>query len=81
MRWRTQMQCNIDAKGKAVRLIHGIIALTVGTVLMALAQLGFVQGSLWVYIAIAIIIVGIFCIVEGWAGWCALRAMGFKTRL
>ena len=75
------MQCNIDAKGKAVRLICGMIALVVGAVLVALAQFGLVHGAIWVYIAIALIIVGIFCLVEGWAGWCALRAMGVKTRL
>jgi hypothetical protein len=25
--------------------------------------------------------VGAFCVFEAWTGWCALRAMGMKTKL
>lgn len=75
------MHCNIDSKGKAARLICGIVVLVIGTVLVALAQFEVVQGRVWAYIAISSIVIGIFSIVEGWAGWCALRAMGIKTRL
>lgn len=70
------MQCNIDAKGKAVRLIGGVIAC-----FAAVALVAWFEGALSMYIAIALIAIGAFCIFEGWKGWCALRAMGLKTRL
>ena len=75
------MPCNIDAKGKAVRLICGIIALLIGIVLIALRQFDVLPDPLWLYAGIASALVGKFCILEGWAGWCALRALGFKTPL
>jgi hypothetical protein len=77
------MQCNIDAKGKATRLIVGAIFLIIGIVLLALALTDVFGGmaSIVAIIAVAMIVSGAFGIFEGAAGWCALRAMGFKTRL
>ena len=75
------MQCNIDAKGRATRLISGLVLLIVGVLLLALAITGF-RSSTWVYAsALALIAVGAFQIFEGWKGWCVVRAMGFKTRI
>lgn len=74
------MQCNIDAKGKAVRLMAGA----------AVEAFGLFAGALWffgvapdwsVYPAIGAAIGGLFMIFEGLSGWCAIRAMGFKTPL
>ncbi len=57
------MQCNIDARGKAVRLLFG-------------------GGATWSVIAgLSTIAGGAFMIFEGASGWCAVRAMGFKTKL
>lgn len=71
------MQCNIDARGKAVRLIMGIIFAVVGILIMALG--GGSAGS--VIAGLCCLGGGAFMIFEGAAGWCAVRAMGFKTKL
>ena len=78
------MQCNIDAKGKAVRLIVGIIAAVIGIVLLALALTGVVVDNgarVTVVVGAALVLGGGFGIFEGAAGWCAIRAMGFRTKL
>lgn len=74
------MQCNIDAKGKAVRLITGA---AVGSVALIVAALWF-QGILpeWTgFAAAGVLLGGLFMMYEGLSGWCAVRAMGFKTPL
>lgn len=70
------MQCNIDAKGKAVRLLLGVLLIIGGVGVLLLGW-----RSWQSYAAITFILVGAFCIWEGWSGWCALRALGYKTRL
>jgi hypothetical protein len=75
------MQCNIDAKGKAVRLRVGVIVALIGVILLVVYLLG-VEDAKWVIgAAIAAIGCGAFAIYEGWAGWCVMRALGFKTRV
>ena len=71
------MQCNIDARGKAVRLIMGIIFAIAGILIMAVGG-----GAAWSVISgLCCLAGGGFMIFEGAAGWCAVRAMGFKTKL
>ncbi len=73
------MQCNIDARGKAVRLVWGIINLVAGAILVGLFFSGVLAGS-WAWIVGAAAIAGgAFAVFEARAGWCAVRAMGFKT--
>ena len=70
--------CNIDQTGRRVRLIGGIIVDTIGT---GLIIAGFLVGSKAMLIGGAFTSVGgTFMIIEGAIGWCAMRAMGFKTR-
>jgi len=72
------MQCNIDARGKSVRLVCGILLLIVGLILlfsMAIPHGGVVE---WI-VTLFPLLTGAFAVFEGWAGWCVLRAMGFKT--
>lgn len=69
------MQCNIDAKGKAVRLMIGLATMIAGGVILGL--LG--TEPLPLGIAIGCFIGGGFAVFEGWSGWCAVRALGFKT--
>ncbi len=72
------MQCNINARGKRIRLINGIVTIVIGVVLMfALA----IRSEGWVAWAttIAVLAGGAFMIFEARAGWCAIRAMGIKT--
>ena len=73
------MQCNIDSRGKAVRLVWGIINLVVGAIFVGLFFSGVLAGS-WAWIVgVAAILGGAFAVFEARAGWCAVRAMGFKT--
>lgn len=75
------MQCNIDAKGKSVRLIGGFINVALGLVLVGLVAAGIWSGPIAWGCALALPLSGAFMIFEGWAGWCVVRAMGFKTRI
>ncbi|MEM7682624.1 MAG: hypothetical protein AAF288_11765 [Planctomycetota bacterium] len=72
------MQCNIDARGKRVRLLVGIGVLDLGVLLAILAGLGVAPGWAW-WPAAGCLAGGAFSIFEARAGWCAIRAMGFKT--
>jgi hypothetical protein len=66
------LQRNIDGRGKRVRFISGIGLVIAGTLMLWLWS--------WL-ISTALIVVGAFAIVEALAGWCVLRALGFRTRL
>jgi hypothetical protein len=75
------MQCNIDAKGKSVRLMGGIINVVIGLVLLGLGAAKIIEG-VWVWPLVAVVLAsGAFMIFEARAGWCVVRAMGFKTRI
>jgi hypothetical protein len=71
------MKCNIDAKGKAIRLAYGIALIVIGVVLaLTWARTGSVIA--WV-VAALLFLGGAFAIFEGWAGWCVVRALGLRT--
>ena len=74
------MQCNIDARGKAMRLINGIIGVIVGLVLLFAWALRTGSIAAWVVTGV-VLLAGAFSIFEARAGWCIVRAMGFKTRI
>ena len=74
-------ECNIDARGKAVRLKLGIKSLVAG---LALATAFYIAGIDWVIlwlIPLGIAGSGAFAIFEAWIGWCVVRALGFRTPL
>ncbi len=73
------MQCNIGAKGKAVRLKLGLKALALALVFSVLILTGLLESVYWWYVTGAIAFTGAFAIFEARAGWCIVRAMGFKT--
>jgi hypothetical protein len=74
------LTCNIDQRGKRARLISGILQLALAVGIGAIG--GWPSGSriAWILVA-ALGIGGAFTIFEARAGWCVLRAMGFKTRI
>ena len=75
------MECNIGEKGKAARLRLGLMALA-GALALALVILGgFVEGAIWWYGVGGAAFGGLFAIWEARAGWCIVRAMGFKPPL
>lgn len=70
--------CNIDQRGKTVRLVGGAFLESIGLLLGVLWF--FNIGPSWlIWPAAAIWISGMFVIFEAVVGWCAVRAMGFKT--
>ncbi len=74
------MQCNIDAKGKAVRLVYGLTLLVAGLIVGGLALAGVFAGWwLWA-VSAALVLMGAFAVFEARQGWCVVRAMGIKTR-
>ncbi|MCA9296588.1 MAG: hypothetical protein KC983_08720 [Phycisphaerales bacterium] len=75
------MQCNIDARGKAVRLVFGVVLICIAAGLAIAAGMNVLTG-LWPWIAAGVIgAFGSFGIFEARAGWCAVRALGFQTPL
>ena len=74
------MRCNIDAKGKALRLVYGCIFLLGGLLLLILWAMP--TQTLWAWtISLGLMIGGAFAIFEARTGWCVLRAIGFRTPL
>lgn len=73
------MQCNIDEKGARFRAVWGIMVLTVALMLGGLAASTGMWG-LWVISGICALAGG-FAIFESRKKWCAMRAMGIKTRI
>lgn len=75
------LECNIDAAGKAARLMGGIAAVAGGTIMLAIAGLGALDGTIWWLFAGGALAGGAFSIFEARAGWCVVRAMGIRTPL
>jgi len=73
-------QCNIDARGKRARLISGIVQLAVALAIAALWAWRTNSKLAWI-LACLLAAAGAFTVFEARAGWCALRAMGIKTRI
>jgi uncharacterized membrane protein YccC len=72
--------CNIDARGKLVRLIYGVVLVVVAVALLIVWALP--GNSIWAWVVTAVFLLGgAFAIYEARAGWCVVRAMGFKTRV
>ena len=61
-----------------MRLVGGLATLLIGVVLLAAWAVPTQSGVAWA-VAAAALVSGAFMVFEAQAGWCALRAMGFKT--
>jgi hypothetical protein len=72
------LQCNIDARGKVIRLIAGLIFLVGGFILL-FAWAWPARSVLAWTVALVAVAGGAFAIFEARAGWCIVRAMGLKT--
>ena len=72
------LQCNIDARGKAARLVWGLVCIVAGAAAAVLWALP--TGSAWAWVVSALAVLGgAFAVFEARAGWCVVRAMGFRT--
>ena len=74
-------ECNIDAKGKAARFLGGAAAILGALILAALLVADVLTVGLGWYAVAGGIFGGAFAIFEARAGWCIVRAIGFKTPL
>jgi len=75
------LECNIDSRGKAFRLKYGFLGVIGGFVLaLALFFANIDLGLAWL-IPAGLVGGGSFSIFEGWSGWCAARALGFRTSI
>ena len=74
------LQCNIDAKGKLLRLVIGLVEILAAIVIAIVWAMPAASALAWT-IAVALFVFGAFAVFEARAGWCVMRAMGFKTRL
>ena len=72
------LTCNINARGKLVRLIWGLFLLVLGVVSLIAWAVPTGSAGAWVVTA-ACLLLGAFALFEARAGWCVVRAMGFKT--
>lgn len=71
--------CNIDSKGRTIRLIAGALTESAGLLLLVLRWQGVLSGE-WPWFAGAGLAAGgLFMVLEGVFGWCAVRACGVKT--
>jgi len=73
------MECNIDEKGVRFRRAWGFMVLIMAGMLSGLAAWTGMWG-LWV-IAGCCALAGGFALYESRKKWCAMRAMGIKTRI
>jgi len=74
------LACNIDAKGKAVRLRFGLGLLVLGAAATLFWAIPSGAALAWT-LSLALLGGGAFSVFEARAGWCAVRALGFKTRV
>lgn len=73
------LTCNIDRTGRRIRLVAGIVVEAAGAIMILLRAAGVLEGT-WPWVAgLSAIIGGSFMIFEGVMGWCAVRALGFRT--
>jgi hypothetical protein len=71
------LACNINAKGRLWRGAIGLAALLMGAVWLWAGRPSVAVARVGGFVLIAF---GAFSIFEGAKGWCAVRAMGFRTR-
>jgi hypothetical protein len=83
MRSFDRLQCNIDKRGRRARLIAGLLLLSGAGVAMFYFAISDLRsfGTIGWLIAGAAMLMGVFALFEASIGWCAVRALGFKTRL
>jgi hypothetical protein len=74
------LQCNIDSRGRVARLVYGLVLLAGGVAMLFGWALRTGSAIAWIVTAL-LLVGGAFAVFEARAGWCVVRAMGFKTRI
>jgi hypothetical protein len=76
------LTCNIDRAGQRARGIVGIVLVIGAGIAFYFAATSGGNAALGALIAaIGLLLGGAFCLFEAANGWCAVRAMGFRTKL
>ena len=76
------LTCNIDRRGQRARAVVGVVLLIAAGVWFYLAATRFgTPATVSLIVGISLVIGGLFCLFEAANGWCAVRAMGFRTKL
>lgn len=75
------MQCNIDRRGKQLRLLMGILNLLLAVICLGMYFFSPWPSIGWIISSILLTLCGAFAIFESYMSWCALRAMKIKTPL
>jgi hypothetical protein len=70
--------CNITRRGRLARLIYGIVVTGFGVFLTFTWGIGSGSAVRWV-VCLALVLAGAFAVFEAAIGWCAVRALGFRT--
>lgn len=73
------MQCNLDQRGRKVRLGWAVLCLGAAVALATLILLEVLSGWGWWLGAAILVISAALGYYEYRKGWCMMRAMGFKT--
>ena len=73
------LECNIEARGKFVRLVFGAFAIIRSLPVVALTLYGVVDTRIGWSLAVMAWAGGGLCIFEGWSGFCVARGLGFRT--
>ena len=76
--YNLSMQCNIDQKGRTARFISGVVTIAAALIVTGLCYFGRLSPAFY-WLAAVLVPLGAFQIFEARKGWCAMRAMGFKT--
>ena len=75
------MKCNLEARGRRLRLITGIACGLAGVVFGLLALVAGLAFGWFLLGGIGLLAAGVFQVFEARKGWCIVRAMGIKTPL
>ena len=73
------LACNIERKGRVARVTMGVVL--VAAAVAVLAPPGALDRVALVLPGALLGVGGLFCVFEGLAGWCALRALGVRLPL
>jgi len=74
------LACNIDSAGKAHRFRIGLVLVAVAAVMALAWAVPFASRLGWIAAGL-LALGGGFSLFEARAGWCVVRAMGFRTRV
>ncbi len=71
------LACNIDRRGRIVRAVSGLVCLALGVAVLLLG--GWLPGWLRWGGGALLAALGAFQLFEARKGWCAVRALGYRT--